>query len=276
MGKGTNKARWNDFILWAQNRFGLVSNSSPDPASHLQMLKEASARLSDDDNESIASVEEGDLRTLNDRIEFKDWVESSENSLLLIRAVNHHDSDHNSPVWLSQAVAEFAMHLRDGPGKVMYHVVSSAREHPSAAIGSAICQAMVWEQNFYEMHQQEVKNALDSYQQDEENLKQSLELLNNLLGAWSTSHDQNQAFLIIQRPDQWVQNRNKNIPAAFKLIMEGFLRMLENKSSKIKICLLIDDSYWYLEVRYSVDSYNWRGRLKDTGRWRQANANYYV
>jgi hypothetical protein len=240
------------------------------------MLKEASARLSDDDNESIASAEEGDLRTLNDRIEFKDWVESSENSLLLIRAVNHHNSDYNSPVWLSQAVAEFAMHLRDGPGKVMYHVISSVREHPLAAIGSAICQAMAWEQDFYEMHQQEVKNALDSYQQDEKNLKQDLELINTLLGAWSTSHDQNQVFLIIQRPDQWVQNPDKNIPAVFRLIMEGFLRMLENKSSKIKICLLIDDSYWYPHVRYDVDLYNWRGHLKDTGRWRQANANYYV
>lgn len=226
----------------------------------------------DDETESTASIEEGSLEVLHEKSEFKDWKARSRSSFLLLRIVNHRDTDNDAPLWLSQAVAEFATNLRRDSQKTIYHAVKRNYNEPCSTIGDIICQIMSWDEAFYKQHKQTVENVL---REKDIPLEQCLKLANFLITAWSAAHEQDWTYLILDGVEEWILSSRAQVPADFEQVMKAFQRMLESKSLRIKICVLVDNSHWSLHIQAFMNLLNWRGNLIDTKRWQQADAPYY-
>ena len=227
--------------------------------------------MDSDNTESIASIEEGNLEALHKRAEIKEWKACSKSSLLLLKAVNHQDADNNAPLWLSQAVAEFAISLQQDLQKTIYHVVKRNQNKPCSTVGDIIYQIMSWDEAFYRRHKQTIENRFGP---NDIPLKSCLELTTHLLTAWSVVHKQNWTYLILDGMDHWIRSSRDPVPADFEVVMRGFLGILESKLMRIKICLLVDNSHWSTHIQTFVNTLDWRGRYINTKGWRQGDAAY--
>lgn len=256
----------NDFVSRAQNHFNIAHST-----------KHSSEYITNDTDEesdqSHDTAEVGDLKALNNRPEFAEWSTSSKSSLLVIRALNHHDATFHTPLWLSQGTQEYVRHLEHISERVVHHIVVNSNEHPSAAFGSMICNIISWDHQFYAEHRQKIVNFMEGPQPQEEKLSLQIELAADLLTAWG-AYSKRPVFVILERAERWVQTPGKRVPEHFRAVMKGLKRIVETKGATVKMCMLVEDAFWNRPIREEVAASGLRDRLIDTGCWRQGMADY--
>ncbi|KAL3421659.1 hypothetical protein PVAG01_05815 [Phlyctema vagabunda] len=270
--KDKDQAEWSDFLTEVQSHFQIHR-----PANHGFWESESgdgeftSNSMAGDDIESNTRIEQGNLAALEERAEFVHWRNSPKSSGLILRAVNHRDASYHLPLWLSQAVYELSIKLRqDAKNRVIYHVVKTDLELHSA-VGDIILQIMAWDLAFYRQYREIVKQ---SFRTQDRLSKRSLDLAKYLLTAWSKAREEEWVYVILSGIHQWTRPFQEGVPEDLELVMKTFHEMLTNGSAKIKICLLVDNSRWSTDIQTYMNLLDPSKRFIITTKWQQADAPY--
>ncbi|KAI0892614.1 hypothetical protein F4806DRAFT_479529 [Annulohypoxylon nitens] len=268
--KDQETQHWKDGICTISIQIGCPKPT--DPRSRARQLRRQIGKLLEDDC-SYETMEVGTLRILKKKPVFQQWEESEHSSLLLLRGMNHPDSDGNAPLWLSPAIADFANALMEGQYRIAYHVPKQG-ESPLHTMAFVICTILRWDGGFFRQNQQFVRDILGA--RDEQQLEEVIPLLlRYLMTGWGSYTPDQRCYVVVDGIDKWWHGQQ--IPQSVKTAFKQWLAAMHETRTKVKVCFLMD-SYryseelkWMLETLQDCATARNQVEILDSGGWRQGN-----
>ncbi|KAF2183189.1 hypothetical protein K469DRAFT_215223 [Zopfia rhizophila CBS 207.26] len=234
-----------------------------DPSTRSQQLEEELQALVEDDPATYTAMQAGTLRALEEKQEYIEWRDSRRGGMLLIWALNHWDAGPRTSNWLSPALTELALLMRQREERVIVHVVQSARETPYALLALIVCEILEWDQSFFTSQKERLDIAWEGGTTSSP--AKLLSLAKYLLSQWTSTHPDEHINIILDGIDKWVQREENLLDGTpWRVVMEELLDCV--KDSGVRVCVLAEWCEWRKDVERIMTLKGSHIRLRD-GAW---------
>lgn len=213
------------------------------------------------------TMEVASMETLKDDGAYIRWLNCPHSCLFLLTGLNHPNAGFNKDLWLSLAVVDFAMTMRENGAKVFFHTVQESQNRPSVILSALAYEILRWDYGIFKSHKQTIKNSINTHSQS--TLDLGIGVVRQLLSAWAASNPNKTIYVVVDRVDRCLVPKSSDRKESLRLFLQGLLGVMRTTAGKFKFLLLGEDSCW---PEWDLGLWNigdWEGLLEWRTEWRQ-------
>lgn len=216
-----------------------------DPLSRLRALEEEHQTLIEDNMLTYSTMQWGNLDSLEESQEYKYWRDSARGGVLLIWAMNHHDSGPTDSLWLSSAIADFATSMEQKHYQVIFHAIPSGTGSPHTILALIICKLSEWDLAFWEQQRHLVDS--ESIRNESSFPEYLVRTIKECFNQWTKRHSTEPIYLMLDISEGWVHNEDDLRSGGWRLVVDTLLDCIRI-SSALKLCVLGERDSWSKRV----------------------------
>ena len=128
----------------------------------------------------------------------KEWMQSTQCSILLITGINHPNVRFGEELWLSSAITSFAAHASTAGQKVVFHALCDG-DNPSTVLSAMIGQILDWDEELFKQCYEKIVAQPKPW-----NLEYKLLILKMLVRDWIRREPQaSPVYIVLDRVDRF-------------------------------------------------------------------------